>query len=215
MDKQHNAAREKMVRDQLTRRGIRDPQVIAAMRTVPREIFAGHGNEAEAYEDRPLPIASGQTISQPYMVAVMIEALQLKGGEKVLEVGAGSGYAAAVLANIASHVFAIERIPELAAGASANLEAAGIANVTVKCADGTEGWSQEAPFDAILVSAGAPEAPKALARQLRIGAVMVVPVGDDPTTQTLVRVKRSGPDSFESTDLMQVRFVPLIGEHGW
>jgi protein-L-isoaspartate(D-aspartate) O-methyltransferase len=208
-------SRQTMVTDQLVRRGIRDARVLDAMRQVPREEFVDRANRAHVYEDRPLPIGSGQTISQPYIVAYMIEALQLTGGEKVLEIGGGSGYAAAVLARIADHVFTIERLPELASRAQMNLAAAGARNVTVRCADGTQGWPEEAPFDAILVSAGAPEVPRPLLDQLKIGGTMVVPVGYDPTSQDLIRVLRTAADNFERTTLTSVRFVPLIGEEGW
>ncbi len=208
-------ARQRMVTEQLAARDIRDPKVLDAMRQVPRERFVPEERRHLAYEDRPVSIGAGQTISQPYIVAYMIEALQLTGGETVLEIGAGSGYAAAVAAAIARHVFAIERIEALATLAKSNLAAAGIANVTVRCADGTDGWPEEAPFDAILVSAGAPGAPKTLLHQLKTGGRMVVPVGEDPTTQDLVRITRTGPESFERVYLTSVRFVPLIGHEGW
>lgn len=208
-------ARHQMVTTQLERRGIRDVNVLDAMRAVPREEFVAREHRPHAYEDRPLAIGAGQTISQPYIVAYMIEALQLQGGETVLEIGGGSGYAAAVLASIASHVFTIERIPELAEIARTNLEAAGIRNVTVRCADGTQGWLEKAPFDAILVSAGAPEVPRPLLNQMRTGARMVIPIGNAPTSQDLIRVIRTDPNTFEREWLTDVRFVPLIGEEGW
>jgi protein-L-isoaspartate(D-aspartate) O-methyltransferase len=204
-----------MVERQLERRGIRDPLVLDAMRRVPREEFVPPEHRDRAYEDRPLSIGEGQTISQPYIVAYMVEALELKGGEKVLEIGGGSGYAAAVLASIASHVYTIERIPELAEQARLNLAAAGLANVTVRCGDGTEGWPEEAPFDAILVSAGAPGLPRAVMQQMAVGARMVVPIGEDPTAQELVRFCRTDAGDFERTSLTAVRFVPLIGREGW
>ena len=208
-------ARQNMVTRQLEGRGIRNSKVLEAMRHVPREDFVAAQDRADAYQDCPLSIGAGQTISQPYIVAYMIEALQLQGGEKVLEIGGGSGYAAAVLAMIAEHVFAIERIPELADIARANLAAAGIGNVTVRCADGTQGWPEEAPFDAILVSAGAPEVPRRLMDQMRVGARMVIPVGDLPTSQDLIRVIRTTPVAFEREGLTGVRFVPLVGQEGW
>jgi protein-L-isoaspartate(D-aspartate) O-methyltransferase len=211
----YSTARRTMVATQLVSRGICDPKVLDAMARVPREKFVAAGERARAYEDRPLSIGAGQTISQPYIVAYMIEALALQGGEKVLEIGGGSGYAAAVLAAIAARVFTIERLPELARKARRNLAAAGIRNVTVRCADGSEGWPEEAPFDAILVSAGAPEVPRPLMQQLAIGAHMVVPVGEDLTSQDLLRVHRTGVDDFESEVLTSVRFVPLIGKQGW
>ncbi|MGE5266799.1 MAG: protein-L-isoaspartate(D-aspartate) O-methyltransferase [Deltaproteobacteria bacterium] len=210
-----NDARTMMVERQLERRGIRDPLVIDAMRRVPRELFVSSEFAHKAYEDRPLPIGAGQTISQPYIVACMIEALALRGGEKVLEIGGGSGYAAAVLAMIAAHVFTIERVSELAETARFNLAAASIQNVTVRCADGTDGWPEEAPFDAILVSAGAPAEPRTLMEQMKIGGRMVVPIGQDPTEQELFCIHRTAEDAFERTSLTYVRFVPLIGRQGW
>ncbi|MCU0953826.1 MAG: protein-L-isoaspartate(D-aspartate) O-methyltransferase [Hyphomicrobium sp.] len=210
-----NDARNMMVERQLERRGIRDPLVLGAMRRVPREMFIPAEYADKAYEDRPLPIGAGQTISQPYIVACMIEALALRGGEKVLEIGGGSGYAAAVMADIAAQVFTIERIPELAETARANLAAAGVKNISVRCSDGTDGWPEEAPFDAILVSAGAPAEPRTLMEQMKIGGRMAVPIGNDPTEQQLFGVRRMGDDAFEHTPLTHVRFVPLIGRQGW
>lgn len=210
-----NEERSLMVERQIARRGVSDPLVLDAMRRVPREKFVLPDFAHKAYEDRPLPIGAGQTISQPYIVAFMVEALRLQGGEKVLEIGGGSGYAAAVLAMIAAHVFTIERIPELAETARLNLASAAVANVTVRCADGTEGWPEEAPFDAILVSAGAPDEPRTLMDQMKIGARMVVPIGEDPTEQELLSIHRTAKDAFERTSLSNVRFVPLIGRQGW
>lgn len=209
------AAREQMVATQLAGRGIRQTCVLDAMRHVQREEFVASDSEPFAYEDRPLPIGASQTISQPFIVAFMIEALQLKGGEKVLEIGGGSGYAAAVLARIASAVFTIERIPELAGLARRNLAATGVSNVTVRCGDGTQGWPEEAPFDAILVSAGAPDIPAALISQLKIGGRMVIPVGAEPTSQDLLRVVRTSERDDATEYLTGVRFVPLIGTEGW
>jgi protein-L-isoaspartate(D-aspartate) O-methyltransferase len=207
--------REHLVLRQLTRRGISDPLVLDAMRSVPRELFVPEHLRDDAYEDSPLPIGCGQTISQPYIVAFMIEALALRGGEKVLEIGAGSGYAAAVLAQIAGSVFTIERIGDLAAMAAANIAAAGYGNVAVRHADGTQGWPEEAPFDAILVSAGAPDIPRTLVAQLRIGGRIVLPVGADPHSQSLVRVTRVSATETRREDIALVRFVPLIGKEGW
>ncbi len=211
----HKPGKTDWVRDQIERRGVKAARVLAAMRSVPRELFVPEGQSTFAYEDTPLPIGSGQTISQPFIVAYMIEALGLKGGEKVLEIGAGSGYAAAVLSKIASEVFAIERIGALAEFARANLARANCKNVQVRHADGTMGWIEEAPFDAILVSAGAPQVPMALAHQLKTGGCMVVPAGSDPRSQSLFRVKRSGGGTFAEERLTDVRFVPLIGKEGW
>lgn len=209
------ADRQRFVHDQIEARGVRDPLVLAAMRDVPRECFVPAHLRDAAYEDRPLPIGSKQTISQPYIVAYMIEALALKGGEKVLEIGAGSGYAAAILGRIARDVFTIERIAQLAEKAASNLIDAGYDNVHVREGDGTEGWLSEAPFDAILVSAGGPEIPRSLMRQLAIGGRMVIPIGSDKTAQELVRVTRFDDDEFQHEDLADVRFVPLIGKEGW
>lgn len=207
--------REQMVRAQLARRGIRDPLVLAAMGKVRREQFVPSSLADAAYDDRPLPIGGGQTISQPYIVAYMIEALTLKGGEKALEIGAGSGYAAAVLAEIAAQVFTIERIGKLAEAAAANLENAGCGNVTVGHRDGTQGWAEEAPFDAILVSAGAPSPPKALLSQLKIGGRLVAPVGAERSVQDLMRITRISENEYDEASIADVRFVPLIGEDGW
>ena len=209
------AKREALVRRQVERRGVCDPLVLDAMRAVPRELFVPSAYRDEAYDDTPLPIGSGQTISQPYIVAFMIEALGLSGGEKVLEIGSGSGYAAAVLAEIAGKVFTIERIAELAKTAAANLRSAHCDNVEVRHADGTEGWPEEAPFDAILVSAGAPEVPRPLVEQLKIGGRMVIPVGPDQRSQELVRVTRVSETGIEQETVADVRFVPLIGKAGW
>jgi protein-L-isoaspartate(D-aspartate) O-methyltransferase len=207
--------RARLVARQVEARGVRDPLVLAAMKTVRRELFVPEDLRDEAYDDTPLSIGSGQTISQPYIVAFMIEALALRGGEKVLEIGAGSGYAAAVLSEIASAVYTIERNGQLAERAAANLATAGCDNVHVRHADGTEGWSEEAPFDAILVSAGAPDVPKSLMRQLKIGARLVVPVGGDPRSQELIRITRVDAEDYEREDIADVRFVPLIGKEGW
>ena len=206
---------EKMVTEQIIARGVRDKLVLDAMRKVRREKFVPENIQNLAYEDRPLPIAAKQTISQPYIVAYMIEALALKGNEKVLEIGAGSGYAAAVLAAIAAEVFTIERIEELAEFAASNLTNEGYTNVHVLHADGTTGWMEESPFDAILVSAGGPVIPSALKEQLAIGGRMVIPVGKDPKSQELIRITRIDKNEYDHEDLADVRFVPLIGKEGW
>ena len=207
--------RERMVQEQILARGVRDKRVLNAMRKVRREAFVPENVKDLAYEDRPLPIAAGQTISQPYIVAYMIEALVLEDGDKVLEIGAGSGYAAAVLAEIAGEVFAIERIGQLAEIAVSNLSKEGYENVHVLHADGTIGWIEKAPFDAILVSAGGPEIPSALKKQLAIGGRMVIPVGKDSRAQELIRITRVGDNEYDYEELADVRFVPLIGEEGW
>ncbi|MGA7329335.1 MAG: protein-L-isoaspartate(D-aspartate) O-methyltransferase [Rhodomicrobium sp.] len=213
--KQIESLREAMIVEQIVARGVRDPRVLDAMGRVPREIFVPETLVDLSYSDNALPIAAGQTISQPYIVALMAEALSLKGSERVLEIGAGSGYAAAVLAGIAKDVYTVERIEELARSAAVNLAKAGCANVHVKCADGTRGWAEFAPFDAILVSAGAPSIPVSLKKQLAVGGRLVIPVGDDPRVQELIRITRKSETKFNREDLADVRFVPLIGEEGW
>ncbi len=204
-----------MVEQQLAARGIRDKRVLAAMAKVPRErfvpLYLGH----LAYEDGPLPIGEGQTISQPYIVAYMIEALLLKGGERVLEVGTGSGYSAAVLAEIAGEVHTIERLPALCEQAEKTLQRLGYDNVSVYCRDGTLGLAEKAPFDAIVVTAGGPDVPQPLIDQLSQGGRLVIPVGGGRTTQELIRLWRHKDGRLEREALGGVRFVPLIGEEGW
>lgn len=207
-------SRKRMVFEQIHARGIRDTKVLKAMGKVRREAFVPKNLRDFAYADKPLPIGEGQTISQPFIVAYMIEALALKGGEKVLEIGAGSGYAAAVLAEIAGDVYAIERIGQLADKAVSNLIDEGYENVHVRHADGTRGWREEMPFDAILVSASAPVIPETMKRQLATGGRMVVPVGNSTRTQELVRITRRENDHFDWENLADVRFVPLISEEG-
>ena len=209
------ARRHQMVEQQVVARGVRSEKVLEAMRTVPREAFLPEELREFAYEDSPLPIAAGQTISQPYIVAFMAEALNLQGGERVLEIGAGSGYAAAVLAQIAGKVFTIERVQDLAHAARRTLAELGYHNVQVRHGDGTLGWPEEMPFDAIVVAAGGPEVPESLKEQLKIGGRLVIPVGGDQRFQELVRVTRVADNQFELEDLADVRFVPLIGDQGW
>lgn len=203
-----------MVERHLRARGLRDARVLDAMGAVPREAFLPPDLADSAYDDRPLPIEGGQTISQPYIVAVMAEALALQPHERVLEIGTGSGYAAAVLAHVAKHVDTVERIEELATTATARLVALGYANVDVHLGDGTLGWADHAPYDAIVVAAGGPELPPALLDQLVLGGRLVMPVGSG-RGQELVRVTRSGPTEYRREDLGAVQFVPLIGEQGW
>ena len=205
--------RDRMVDAQIARRGVRDRHVLDAMREVPREAFVEPGFEEFAYEDGPLPIGEGQTISQPYIVALMIEAAEVKPGNRVLEVGAGSGYAAAVMSRIAGRVHAIERHPSLGEAARRRFETLGYDNIDLHVGDGTRGWPDAAPFDAILVAAGGPEVPQTLKEQLAIGGRLVIPVGD-ASHQRLVLLARH-PDGVERRDLGPVRFVPLIGEAGW
>ena len=208
--------REKMVDSQIRSRGIRDERVLAAMEKVPRHFFVEEGLQDQAYSDHPLPIGERQTISQPYIVALMTEALALTGTEKVLEIGTGSGYQAAVLAELADRVFSTERLPRLADRARKILYALRYSNVLIKVGDGTQGWSEEAPFDGIIVTAGAPKVPKPLVQQLAVGGRLVIPVGDR-YSQNLLRVVRlsEDPEDVDEEDLGGCRFVDLIGEHGW
>ena len=185
------------------------------MRSVPREDFLPAEMREFAYEDTPLPIEADQTISQPYIVAFMVEALALEGGERVLEIGAGSGYAAAVLSRIAGEVYTVERIGQLAEKAAARLADLGYGNVHVLHGDGTKGWPEHMPYDAIVVAAGGPKVPDALKLQLKIGGRLVIPVGKDRTVQELVRITRVSEQDFKREDLADVRFVPLVGEEGW
>jgi protein-L-isoaspartate(D-aspartate) O-methyltransferase len=207
--------RAEMVERNIIARGVRDQLVLDAMRKVPREQFLPKNLREFAYEDSPLPIAGEQTISQPYIVAFMAEALMLKGGEKVLEIGAGSGYAAAVLSVIAADVYTVERLGQLADKAAATLADLGYHNVHVLHGDGTRGWPEHAPYDAIVVAAGGPQVPESLKEQLKIGGRLVIPVGADQRTQELVRVTRISTNEYRSEDIADVRFVPLIGEEGW
>lgn len=204
------ALREAMVRDQLEARGISDPRVLAAMGQVPRETFVPERLKAHAYDDRALPIEAEQTISQPYIVALMAEAAGIGPGDKVLEVGAGSGYAAAVLSRLARQVFAIERHDELARLASARMSALGYANVRVIAGDGTRGLPDEAPFDAILIPAAGTEPPRALIDQLAENGRLVMPVGGS-LYQTLVRLTCT-PQGLARDDLGGVAFVPLVAD---
>ena len=210
----YDRSRQHMVDVQIAKRGVRDENVLSAMRHVPREHFVGEAIREFAYEDAALPIEAGQTISQPFIVATMIEAAEVQPGHRVLEVGAGSGYAAAVLSRIVRRVFAIERHEELAALARERMAALGYENVDVLVGDGTGGLPDKAPFDAILVAAGGPEVPPALKDQLKVGGHLVIPVGD-AETQQLRKITRVAPEQFEEEKLGSVTFVPLIGEQGW
>ena len=207
--------RDAMVESHIAGRGIRSQLVLEAMHAIPREAFLPHDLREFAYEDTPLPIAEGQTISQPYIVALMTEALDLKGGENVLEIGTGSGYAAAVLAQIAKEVYTVERIGQLAEKAATVLSDLGYRNVHVLHADGTRGWEDHAPYDAIVVAAGGPEVPESLKSQLKIGGRLVIPVGADRRVQELVRVTRISELRYKTEDIADVRFVPLVGAEGW
>src|SRR3984893_2632964 len=211
----YGRARERMVDIQIARRGVRDARVLEALRQVPREEFVDPGFEEFAYDDGPLPIGANQTISQPYMVALMIEAAELKPSDRVLEVGAGSGYAAAVISRITARVYAIERHAALVDAAKRRLEKLGYTNVELRVGDGTRGWPEAAPFDAILVAAGGPEVPPALKEQLAVGGRLVLPVGEEERYQTLIKLTRKSDAEFEEENLGAVAFVPLIGEQGW
>lgn len=208
-------ARHRMVETHIARRGVHDERVLNALRRVPREAFVDAGFEEFAYEDSPLPIGSGQTISQPFVVAKMAEVAEIEETDRVLEIGTGSGYAAAVLAELAAEVFTIERHRSLAEQADERLHASGYRNVNVKVGDGTKGWPEKAPFDAILVAAGGPSVPLTLQEQLEIGGRLVMPVGRELGLQRLLRITRTAATKFEEEDLGGVMFVPLIGEHGW
>jgi protein-L-isoaspartate(D-aspartate) O-methyltransferase len=210
---EYEAARRAMVETQIARRGIKDSRVIAAMNSVPRHAFVPAALRDRAYEDAPLPIGGGQTISQPYMVAAMTAALGLRGGERVLEIGAGCGYQAAVLAAMARDVVTIEYRSELATATAARLAQMGYENIHVHCGDGTLGLPEFAPFDAILVAAGAPAVPPPLLSQLADGGRMAIPVGTIEN-QELHRVERSR-DTFQTAVLDTCRFVPLMGAYGW
>jgi protein-L-isoaspartate(D-aspartate) O-methyltransferase len=208
-------SRQAMVKEQIESRGISSPRVLRAVRQVPREAFLPENLREFAYDDMALPIDSAQTISQPYMVALMAESLLLTGGETVLEVGTGSGYAAAVLARIAKDVYSIERYAQLATKAAATLASLGITNVHVLHGDGTLGWPDHAPFDAIVVAAGGPEVPNSLKTQLKVGGRLVIPVGKSRQVQELLRVTRLSEGEYQIEDLMDVRFVPLVGKEAW
>ena len=208
-------ARAVMIREDLRGRGIKDEAVLRAMREVPREAFIAPELAAHAYDDRPLPIDEEQTISQPYIVAYMTEALELTPGDRVLEIGTGSGYAAAVLSRIVTTVYTVERLEKLAANARERLAELGYRNIVVHEGDGTLGWPEHAPYDAIVVTAGAPKLPEPLLEQLAIGGRLVIPIGPTSFLQMLVRVRRLGKNDYRSEELCPVRFVPLIGAAGW
>jgi len=202
-----------MVEEQIISRGIKDSRLIAAMKKIPRHLFVEEALQSQGYSDHPLPIGEKQTISQPYMVALMTEALQLTGKEKILEIGAGSGYQTAILAELGEKVFSIERIRSLAIRARKLLYELGYFNFEIKIFDGTYGWVEEGPFDAIIVTAGAPDIPQPLIDQLTIGGRLVIPVGD-AFVQDLIRVTKTG-EGIKREDLGGCRFVKLIGRYGW
>jgi protein-L-isoaspartate(D-aspartate) O-methyltransferase len=208
-----SASQKTMIERQLRARGISDPRVLAAMLEVPRHVFVDEALQDEAYDDNPLPIGDGQTISQPYMVAVMTELLELKGNESVLEIGTGSGYQAAILSRLCGWVFTVERIRKLSERARQAITECGFRNVSFLVADGTKGWPAHAPYDGIIVTAGAPGVPDVLIEQLTDGGRLVIPVGDR-FSQTLKRIVKTGR-GLKTENHTGCRFVDLIGEHGW
>jgi protein-L-isoaspartate(D-aspartate) O-methyltransferase len=205
--------RERMVKEQLVSRGINDPRVLRAMAKVPRHLFLESELGDHAYEDHPLPIGANQTISQPYIVALMVEALELKGAERVLEVGTGSGYAAAVLSQLCAEVFTVEAVQELALKARTLLSSLGYRNVSVLVGDGTLGWEERAPYDAVVISAAAPCIPRPLIEQLKIPGYLVFPMGEKEL-QSLVRIRKDGAGIREEY-LGECQFVKLRGRYGW
>jgi len=208
--------RTRMVDSQIRSRGIGDQRVLKVMETIPRHFFVDEALRDQAYNDNPLPIDERQTISQPYIVALMTEALNLKGNEKVLELGTGSGYQTAILADLAERVFSIERIASLASGARKILDSLNYYNVAIRVGDGTYGWKEESPFDAIIVTAGAPDIPKTLVEQLVVGGRLVIPIGGRHS-QALIKLTRLSEDinDVKKEDLGGCRFVDLVGDHGW
>ncbi|MFO7767207.1 MAG: protein-L-isoaspartate(D-aspartate) O-methyltransferase [Pelovirga sp.] len=207
-------ARRRMVQQQIIARGIDDPRLLEVMNKVPRHLFVDEGLRGHAYTDGSLPIGHKQTISQPYIVAAMSAALELQGGERVLEIGTGSGYQTAILANLAKRVYSVERIAALAARARKALDQLQLSNINIKISDGTTGWKEQAPFDGILVAAGAPDVPQEYLSQLAIGGRLVLPVGGYQQ-QSLIRITRLSDGKIHREDLMGCRFVPLIGKAGW
>lgn len=208
MSDRYQAMREKMVEFQIELRGVKDPVVLRAMRKVPRHLFLPASQRDSAYDDSPLPIGFGQTISQPYIVAYMTECLNPQKGHRILEVGTGSGYQAAILAEIVDTVYTIEIIPELGKRANERLSALGYKNVTVKIGDGYEGWKEHAPFDGIMVTAGAESIPPPLIEQLKDGGKMIIPVGSAYMVQNLILVEKHGKE-VSTRNLIPVRFVPF------
>jgi protein-L-isoaspartate(D-aspartate) O-methyltransferase len=208
--------RMRMVDSQVRSRGIRDTRLLKTMESIPRHLFVEEALRDQAYNDNPLPIDERQTISQPYIVALMTEALELKGNEKILEIGTGSGYQTAMLAELAERVFSIERIASLASGARKMLVFLNYYNVAIRIGDGTYGWKEESPFDGIIVTAGAPTIPKSYVEQLAVGGRLVIPIGERHS-QVLVKLTRLSENinDVKKEDLGGCRFVDLIGDHGW
>ena len=211
---EYSVARRRMVEQQIIARGMNDQRVLDAMLKVPRHLFVELGLQGHAYSDASLPIGEKQTISQPYMVASMTEALELTGTERILEIGTGSGYQSAILSLLASRIYSIERISSLAGRSRRILDKLGMSNVNIKVGDGTIGWKDQSPFDGILVAAGAPDVPVEYLEQLNVGGKLVLPVGGQHQ-QILLRVIKMEDGTFKREQLMGCRFVPLIGEQGW
>ncbi len=210
----YSVARRRMIEQQIVARGITDQRVLEAMLAIPRHLFVEAGLQSHAYGDASLPIGEKQTISQPYMVAAMTAALELKGDERILEIGTGSGYQTAVLSKLVKRVYSVERIAILASRARKILDQLQMSNINIKVGDGTIGWRDQAPFAGILVAAGSPDVPAKYLEQLEIGGKLVLPIGDQEQ-QILMRIVRKDEDRFEREQLMGCRFVPLIGEQGW
>jgi protein-L-isoaspartate(D-aspartate) O-methyltransferase len=207
-------ARKRMIEKDIVPRGIKDQRVLGAMQKIPRHLFVGESQRMNAYEDHPLPIGEGQTISQPFIVALMTEALMLKGNESVLEIGTGSGYQTAILAELAGRVYSVERIPLLTGKARSVLDSLDYRNVLVKLSDGTLGWPEYAPYERILVTAGSPSVPQPLVDQLAPGGILVVPVGSN-SVQELMRVRKTEDGRTREENLGACVFVRLVGQHGW
>ncbi len=212
---EYQIARERMIEHLREHYKIQDERVLDAMAAVPRHFFVPEALKSQAYKDNALPIASNQTISQPFIVARMTELLELNNQSKILEIGAGSGYQTAILAFLAREIYAVERVPQLAQKARGRLQKLNILNISLRCADGTNGWENHAPFDGILVAAGSPSLPEPLLKQLKSGGKLVIPIGEDQKTQKLIRATRMAANDFHTEDFGACAFVPLIGEHGW
>ncbi len=210
----YSAKRQGMIEKQLLTRGIKDPRVLAAFQETPRHLFVPEAFKNRAYFDRPLPIGVAQTISQPFMVALMTEKLDLNNRLQVLEIGTGSGYQTAILARLADRVYSVERIMSLAIQAREILESLKIRNILIKVSDGTLGWDEFAPYDRIIVTAGSPEIPRTLLKELKIGGKMIIPVGDN-YAQKLLLVNKTSEEDFETEEICSCIFVPLIGKYGW
>jgi len=214
MFNEYGAKRQRMVDVQLIPRGIHDPRVLAAMRKVPRHLFLDEALWPEAYEDHPLPIGEKQTISQPYIVALMTQALQLRGHEKVLEIGTGSGYQAAILCELAEQVYSIERLPSIAKRARRKLDELKYSNIVITIGDGTLGWKEHSPYDGIIVTASSPYPPTTLLGQIKIGGRLIIPIGDE-LTQELTLYIRESETEYGKESYGGCRFVKLVGDQGW